>query len=248
MISRERILRRISIIWVFLLSSLSMALSPVPSESRQLLVVVSKDWQADHGQLYRLERRGDSWRQVGKSIPVKLGKNGLGWGRGLHGFRQGSGPVKREGDGKAPAGIFALSYLFGEGKETGFRYPYRRMSEFHRCVDDSRSRFYNRIVDSRRVPRDFRSSEKMKFASGLYRYGIAVAHNPRNIPGAGSCIFLHIQKPNGRPTVGCTAMKEGDLLSVMHWLDPEKHPLLIQAPRMVIGRLLPANLQLTGLR
>ncbi len=177
-----------------------------------------------------------------------LGKNGLGWGRGLHGFRLGSGPVKREGDGRAPAGIFALSYLFGEGRGEGFLYPYRRMTESHRCVDDPRSRFYNRIVDSRRVPRDYRSSEKMKFSSGLYRYGIAVAHNPRNIPGAGSCIFLHIKKPGGQPTVGCTAMEEGDLLSIMRWLDPGKHPLLIQAHRKVIGRLLPTNLQLTRLR
>ena len=235
------------LLWLSLGILTGLWASPVPPSSRQLLIVVSGDWTADHGRLYRYERDGTSWRQVGRSIPVMLGSNGMGWGRGLHGFRVGNGPVKKEGDRRSPAGVFGLPFLFGEGRDL-FRYPYRRMSRDLRCVDDPASRSYNRIVDRRKVPHDYRSAEKMVFASGLYRYGIFVAHNPRHIPGAGSCIFLHIRKPDGRATVGCTAMKEADLLTIMHWLDPAKEPVLIQAPRPVIGRLLPDNLQLTRLR
>ena len=234
-------------VWVVLLSVFLWSASPVPARSWQMLVVVSSDWKADHGRLYRFEREGTQWRQVGRSVPVKLGRNGMGWGRGLHGYRLGTGPIKREGDKRAPAGVFALPFLFGEGKDL-FRYPYRRMTENHRCVDDGRSRYYNRIVDSRNAQKDYHSFEKMKFPSGLYRYGIFVAHNPKRIPGAGSCIFMHIVKPNGRATVGCTAMERGDLLKVMKWLDPSKHPVLVQGPRPVIGRLLPDNFQLTRLR
>ena len=227
--------------------TLSLAGGVVPPRTTQLLLVLSPGWKSDHGRLYRLERRGDCWKQVGRSVAVKLGKNGLGWGRGLHGFRLGDGPVKREGDGRSPAGVFALPFLFGEGADR-FRYPYRRMNDRSRCVDDRRSRHYNRIVEKGRVFGDWRSAERMKFPSGLYRYGIFVAHNPRNIPGAGSCIFLHIKKPGGKPTVGCTAMSREELVEIMRWLDPRRHPLLIQAPRQVVGRLLPANLQLTQLR
>ena len=235
------------VLFVMVLGGTLFAASPVPRESRQLLVVVSPEWKADQGKLYRFERKEKKWRQVGESISVKLGKNGLGWGRGLHGFRLGEGPVKREGDGRAPAGVFALPFLFGEGKDV-FRYPYRRMNSTCRCVDDSHSRYYNRIIDSAETTKDYRSYEKMKFPSGLYRYGIFVAHNPRNIAGAGSCIFMHIKKTNGQPTVGCTAMSRNELVTIMHWLDPSQNPVLIQAPRSEIGKLLPDNLQLTQLR
>ncbi len=88
----------------------------------------------------------------------------------------------------------------------------------------------------------------MKFPSGLYRYGIFVAHNPKRLPGAGSCIFMHIRKPDGTPTVGCTAMDEKELVRIMRWLDPDRHPLLIQAPEEAIAPLLPGKLQLTKLR
>jgi D-alanyl-D-alanine dipeptidase len=122
------------------------------------------------------------------------------------------------------------------------------MDRFSRCVDDPRSRSYNRIVDSRRVPVDYRSYERMKFPSGLYRYGIFVAHNPGRIPGAGSCIFMHIKRRDGKATVGCTAMSSGEIQRIIRWLDPAKHPLLVQAPREAIRGLLPDKIQLTNLR
>ncbi len=219
----------------------------LPEGTSQLLIVTSDSWRSNHGVLSRWEKRGESWRQVGESVPVVLGRNGMAWGRGIDGKIAGRGPIKREGDKRSPAGIFELPFLFGEGV-ADFRYPYRRMTRFSLCVDDPRSRSYNRIVDRRKVSADYHSAERMKFPSGLYRYGIFVAHNPKRIPGAGSCIFLHIRKPGGAPTVGCTAMRQKELVQVMRWLDPRRHPLLIQAPREAIAPLLPGKLPLTKLR
>ncbi len=240
----DSVIRLFAAFVIFVNITLAAAL---PETSTQLLIVTSESWRADHGILSRWEKRGGHWRQVGRSVPVLLGKNGMAWGRGIDGKIAGKGPVKREGDGRSPAGIFGLPFLFGEG-ESDFRYPYRRMTRFSRCVDDPRSRSYNRIVDRRKAAADYRSAERMKFPSGLYRYGIFVAHNPKRLPGAGSCIFLHIRKPDGAPTVGCTAMEEKELVRIMHWLDPGRHPLLIQAPREAIAPLLPGKLQLTKLR
>ena len=43
-----------------------------------------------------------------------FGKNGLAWGKGIaDNLDQRDGPVKHEGDGKAPAGIFKLGTAFG---------------------------------------------------------------------------------------------------------------------------------------
>jgi D-alanyl-D-alanine dipeptidase len=50
---------------------------------------------------------------------------------------------------------------------------------------------------------------------------------------------MHIKKPNHIPTVGCTAMSESEMKRILKWLDPKKHPLLIQAPESEIKRLLP---------
>src|SRR5437016_550418 len=80
--------------------------------ARQLVVVRSADWQATSGELRRYQRREAGWSEVGDPAPVTLGRSGLAWGRGLHGAPPGR-PIKREGDGRAPAGAFALTASFG---------------------------------------------------------------------------------------------------------------------------------------
>jgi len=84
--------------------------------SQQLLLVVAEDWQSKAARMQRFERvrPDEAWQPVGTSFPVNLGRGGLGWGRGLHGLALGSGPVKGEGDGKAPAGLFALGQGFAQ--------------------------------------------------------------------------------------------------------------------------------------
>ena len=84
------------------------------SASRQLLLVVANDWASTAGQLQRFVRAdgGLAWQPVGAAVAVSLGKAGLAWGRGLHGAHA-PGLEKCEGDGRAPAGVFAISALFG---------------------------------------------------------------------------------------------------------------------------------------
>jgi D-alanyl-D-alanine dipeptidase len=218
---------------------LAAASKPViPDNTKQLLVVTTKDWQSPDAILQRFEKENAGWKQVGKSFQVITGKNGLGWGRGLHQIPKDAPYIKKEGDGKAPAGIFRLKNAFGYQSFT-ISYPYRVYRESDHCVDDGKSKWYNQIVDSADIKKDYNSFEHMKFSKNYYKYGLFVDHNPKAIPGAGSCIFMHIKKPNHIPTVGCTAMSEGEIKSVLKWLDPQKHPLLIQAPQSEMPKLLP---------
>ena len=73
----------------------------------------------------------------------------------------------------------------------------------------------------------------MRTISG-YQFGVFVAHNSDPIvPGASSCIFLHIwgdQSHGPAGTVGCTAMAEFNIRLLLRWLDPTKHPVLVQMP------------------
>jgi len=91
---------------------------------------------------------------VGGSISIVVGRNGLGWGIGLIAtddaqVRSGSDPVKREGDGKSPAGVFALGTAFGYASDPlqGLKVPYLNLTPSIECVDDPGSKHYNRIVD-----------------------------------------------------------------------------------------------------
>ena len=204
----------------------------------QLLVVTTKDWQSSGATLQRYEKEGKKWKQKGKTLQVITGKNGLGWGRGLHRIPKQAKFVKKEGDGKAPAGIFRLKNGFGY-QSFSIEYSYAVYKETDHCVDDGKSKWYNQIIDSTKMKKDYNSYERMKFPKNYYKYGLVVDHNPKAIPGGGSCIFMHIKKPNRIPTVGCTAMSETEMKSLLKWLDPKKHPLLIQAPKSVMPKLLP---------
>lgn len=219
--------------------------SPV-AEARQLVVVTTDGWDDLHGTLQRYERtrRGGSWRAVGDPARVVVGRSGLGWGAGLHAeAAPGGAPVKREGDGKAPAGAFRLGPAFGYAPKTEvpwIRLPYIHSTESYRCVDDVKSRYYNRVVDSVAVRRDWSGTvERMRLESDQYRLGVVVEHNwgAQTRPGSGSCIFLHIWKGPDEGTAGCTAMEPADIERLLHWLDPRRRPVLVQLPEAEYRRL-----------
>ncbi|HET7186775.1 MAG TPA: L,D-transpeptidase family protein [Gemmatimonadaceae bacterium] len=211
------------------------------SVHQQLVVVTTPAWDSVAGILQRYERpRGTArWRAVGTPIPIVVGQTGLAWDdEAVRGAR---GPIKREGDGKAPAGRFSLGEAFGFAPKSELdwlRMPYRTLDDGTECVDDSTSTHYNTVVQRGAVRRvDWSSSERMR-SIDLYRLGVIVRYNARPIRrGRGSCIFLHIWRSAGSPTAGCTAMPAADLETVMRWLDPARHPQLVQLPRAEYQRL-----------
>lgn len=202
------------------------------SDCRQLLGVRAADWDADTGILYRFQRSTvkAGWQAAGAPMPVMLGRTGLAWGLGRHPQEADMAPTKREGDGKAPAGVFDLPLLFGEAAELpGAMLPYRATDANLLAVDDPASRHYNRLVDTRQVAADWTSAETMRRADERYRLGAVIAHNwTQPQTGAGSCIFLHVWQAPGVPTAGCTALAEDDVRSLCLWLQPAMQPRLAQ--------------------
>ena len=207
--------------------------------SRQCIVVLANNWTSTNGVLRAFERDDASavWKERGSGIAVVLGKNGLGQGRGIVRLDFKSAPNKKEGDNRAPAGIFRLSSAFGYAPARSaawIKLPYLASSRKTEGIDDPTSRYYNKLVDRSKVGQiDWRSSEKMRRADVLYKWGVIVEHNPAAVPSAGSCIFLHIWKNSSVATAGCTAMPESDLVRLLRWLDPARHPILVQMPRAV---------------
>jgi D-alanyl-D-alanine dipeptidase len=224
------------------------------ARSKQMIVVTTSDWNAVEGRLRRYERATvqEDWRPVGEPISIVVGRNGLGWGIGIvptgeAQVRSASDPVKREGDGRAPAGVFALGTVFGYASEQlrELKMSYLNLTPSIECVDDPSSKHYNRIVDRSVVAPDWHSSEHMRDAGEAYRWGVVVDHNgtvagDANLPqpDGGSCVFLHIWHSHDQGTAGCTAMSQAELETLLTWLDPAREPLLVQLPESTYERLI----------
>lgn len=220
----------------------SASASPL-AQARQLLLVTAETWNSTQGELRRFERDASAapWRLVGWPVAVNLGRGGLGWGLGLHGGTLGPDPEKREGDGRAPAGLFALGegFAYDPAEAGAHGVPVLRADADLLCVDDSASRFYNRFARRSEVPApDWTSAEDMLRKDVQYRLGALVRHNMDPVtPNRGSCIFLHIWLAPGRGTAGCTSMDAPDMLALLRWLDAAKAPVLAQLPRAEYARL-----------
>ena len=216
----------------------------LPAETQQALVVTSADWSANSGQLQRYQKQAQHWLAVGSPIPVRLGRNGMGWGLGLQQSNTNT-PQKLEGDGRAPAGIFSLGTSFGYAQHApiNMTWPYLVSTERDYYVDDVNSPLYNHWVKipehALNNPRLFwASSEAMRRTDQQYENGLIIEHNTYSpIKGRGSAIFMHVWLNSTTPTSGCTAMAKRDLLTVLRWLAPNARPVLIQAPQRVLNQL-----------
>lgn len=226
-----------SAVCALVLSSAVQAQTPISEEREQMVTVVTDSWRDIQGELQKFEReQGGQWQAVGESFPVVIGRTGLAWGLGLHPMQ--AGIQKVEGDGKAPAGIFELGTAFGylDDVETGLDYKAADAGDY--CIDVKGSPFYNQLVNTKDVGEEAveGSSEALRrdihSDDHLYKKGVFVAHNPENISGSGSCIFLHLWRADDKPTAGCTAMDEADMDALLAWLDKDKAPIMVIMPRL----------------
>jgi L,D-peptidoglycan transpeptidase YkuD (ErfK/YbiS/YcfS/YnhG family) len=224
--------------------SADSAPAPLPwSSARQLVLVVTRDWNSVHATLQSFERSDQGWRSTSAGTPVVIGKSGSAWGLGLHPAAH-AGPQKREGDGRSPAGVFALGTAFGYASAAQMQWPYAPMSADDYCVDVAASPLYNRIVDAARVGAAAvaGSTEPMRrdlheHGDQAYKLGLVIEHNPHAVAGAGSCIFAHLWHSPDTGTAGCTAMAEPALQALLAWLRPQEHPVFVLLPRAEYARL-----------
>ncbi|HYY28066.1 MAG TPA: L,D-transpeptidase family protein [Chthoniobacterales bacterium] len=211
--------------------------TPEIGSCRQLIVVTTPSWSEVNATVQLMARRESGsapWRKVGTPFPAVVGRRGLAWGVGLHGSGEPGTPFKREGDQKSPAGVFRLYAVFGTATPEQvhyLRFPYERVDSTSEAVDDPRSKYYNRVVNRAAIKHpDWSSSESMLAVPSQYRLGLMIEHNWLQIPGLGSCIFLHVWNSNRTGTAGCTAVRLADLERLLHWLDAQENPLIVQLP------------------
>jgi len=229
-------MKRLAVVLLALLSvGASSRAFELPSETKQLLVGLASSWNSSHVTLSFYEKKALGWKKVGDSWNGRLGREGLVWGRGLHPVPEGA-RTKREGDWRAPAGVFDLGAAWGyDGSiEKHPSLHYVRITSRDLWYEDADSPYYNQYRRIDHEPRT-RAEKKAQMRQDDYAHSLKlfIAHNayPDIEPGAGSSIFFHIWRRGGNaPTAGCTTMPESKLRQFIAALDPTKRPLYVLLP------------------
>lgn len=124
-----------------------------------------------------------------------------------------SAAAKREGDGRTPAGLYALHDGFGALPNPGLARRWTVATSRHVWVDDSRSAYYNTMqLDPARGR--WTSAEKL-LNRPAYDYAQVIAYNRAATPYKGSAIFLHVG--TGGATAGCVSVSAASLVALLRW-------------------------------
>ncbi len=222
--------------------SLTASAFEIPRSSTQCIVGIAENWNSSHATLQLHQKTNGKWQPVGPSIPARLGKSGLAWGLGLHPTPSGA-TLKKEGDWKAPAGVFTLGGAWGFATDIKRhpKLPYRRVTPRDLWVEDPQHAAYNRHLILPHDPQStWEKKQQMKQTDPAHALKLFISHNapPEVKPGMGSSIFFHIWRSGGtKPTAGCTTMAKSELENLIAKIDPSQHPLYILLPQAEYDRL-----------
>lgn len=126
---------------------------------------------------------------------------------------------KKEGDGKTPLGSFKLGRILGTHTKINNKnsLEYQEITENMYWIDDSKSKYYNQLVDISKVEKDWNSAEHLIDYPIQYEYLIEIRTNPNNNQGKGSAIFLHCS--NNKATEGCVAVTKDTMEKILENID-----------------------------
>jgi L,D-peptidoglycan transpeptidase YkuD (ErfK/YbiS/YcfS/YnhG family) len=193
--------------------------------SEQIILVTNTTIHSTDVLIQTFEKKDNHWIKKFADIKGSVGHNGFSP------FQK-----KREGDNTSPTGIFDLGPVFGYAGKIETQMDYRQATDQDFWIDDTQSDDYNKWVTTE-TPPSF-SHEKMKRNDDLYKLGIVVQYNTKQVvKGNGSAIFVHIEGGRGFPTAGCVAMPEISLERIVQWLHHGKNPLIIMGTEEELERI-----------
>lgn len=131
--------------------------------------------------------------------------------------------AKQEGDGKTPIGRFALRRLWLRTDRLSApvtclpTYQIRQKSGW---CDDINAALYNRPI----TRPDRHTHERLWRHDRLYDVIVELGYNDNPpVKPLGSAIFLHLEKNNYHPTLGCIAISRAAMLHILPKLDVDSH-------------------------
>lgn len=154
---------------------------------------------------------GDStrgWLTAGPlALPVALGRGGIK-------------ANKREGDGGTPRGTFRAKRLWWRAERharPATLLPARRIAPDDGWCEDPADRHYNRPI---KLPTGS-TADRLARQDKLYDFIVEIDHNRRpRIAGRGSAVFIHVARPQFKPTAGCVALDLNSLRRLLARVGP----------------------------
>lgn len=207
------------------------------STTQQAIVGIAENWNSSHVSLGLYEKQNGQWRVSGNFWKGRLGRNGLAWGLGLS--PRFTSQLKREGDGRSPAGVFSLGGAWGYSitiqKQPSM--TYKQITTKDLWVEDVNSSFYNQHIKLKGEPAtEWEKKQQMRQNDQAHSLKLFINHNSpkegKSLSGYGSAIFFHIWRSGGaKATSGCTTMPEDKLKDLIAKVDPSKNPVFILLTR-----------------
>ena len=176
-------------------------LARVPAGSGQAVIVTAPSMSSTTNTVSLWTRTATGWSQTGPLMPGHDGEKG--WS--AH---------RTAGDLTTPTGVYTLSAAGGRLPNPGTREPYEQSgSYFHTAghfLGHTTFGVFNYVVaiDFNRVAGSPVTSTKQPWG-----------------PGPGGDIWLHVD--NGAPTLGCVTVAQANLVTILKWLDPSQHPVIV---------------------
>lgn len=165
--------------------------------------------------LKAFERMGNNWTSVDSlNFAANIGYGGFA-----------AADSKREGDGRTPTGMFAITRYFSKEQDFTARLKKIDITPNTIWIDDPKDSLYNTYFEQ--TPKKRRKGEKLLRKDGLYNYAMVIDYNQKREPGKGSAIFLHCWSKQGKPTLGCVAVEENNLLKTFEWIDSSANPMIL---------------------
>ena len=186
----------------------------ITDSTRQLVVVLTKQKTSRIATVHTFEMKENTWKRVFEPIPASIGKKGFA-----------AISEKREGDLRTPLGTYLLGTSFGYFPKINTGLKYRQTTENDFWVDDATSSSYNKWVTGKPTAKSF---EILKRKDNAYKYGVVIEYNTNPIvKGMGSAIFMHVWGGFNKPTAGCVAMSESNILRLLKWLNSAMKPMIV---------------------
>ena len=131
--------------------------------------------------------------------------------------------TKKEGDGKTPLGRFALRRIWYRQDRIAApqcALPAVKISQKSGWCDDENHHLYNRPITRPVAARHERLWRHDRLYDVFVELGINDAPPEKN---RGSALFLHLQKNNFSPTLGCVAVNHATMTFLLRHITPDTH-------------------------
>ncbi len=192
--------------------------------AQQVIIIDAPDAASTTATLTAYEDDGNGWYEAFGPMPAVDGASG--WL---------PASSRTEGDDTTPEGLYAMgSTMYGTDPDPGAQFAYHQLVCGDWWDEDPQSPTYNAFqhVACGTTPPFGADSEALWTEGNAYPSMAVIDFNTPPSGPFGSGIFLHAD--TGAPTQGCVSLPLPDLDSVLRWLNPALHPVIVMGPDDVI--------------